>query len=219
MQLLGTVVMTWFCYNLIRQVQTEVIAGADAGLNALNDQANGTAMSDYCYSIFNPSKCYFPEGNGTALGIGLCTDITMPNTTCASNFVATAGATYDYFCDVFLEAADQLQPPASLYFNNAECPALYMPLDQLYSVTIESLYTANEDDVCAGALGVCTTPRETDYGLQFDACMLGASWKFPLPYQFEGSSCQNYTELTQVLESKAAIAAEAAKWWPPEEWM
>lgn len=219
MQVLATFVTALFCYTLIVGVQTEVIAGVDAGINSFNEQANGTAMSDYCYSIFNPSKCFFPEGNGTALGVGLCADIIMPNTTCASNFVATAGATYDYFCDVFLDAADQLEPPASLYFNNQECPALYMPLDQLYSITIESLYTSNEDDFCAGALGVCTAPKQTENGLEFDACMLGATWKFPLPYQFEGNSCQNYTELTQLLETKAAVAAEAAKWWPPKKWM
>lgn len=199
---------------LVTIVEREITASiADSieggGLTSTND----TTVADSCYSSFNPSKCYFPESNGTSLGIGLCTEIFLSNTECESNFVVTAGATYDAFCDAFLDAADELPPPASLYFND-ECPALYMPFENFYSVTEES----NEELFCVGNLGACTAPVTTESGLYFDACMLGSTWRLPAPFQFTGDLCQNYTELEQLLETKEA-AADAVMDFVPKKWV
>ncbi len=179
------------------------------------DTNNSTTLVDHCFSYFEPSNCYFPESdNGTSAGIGLCANILLPNSTCESNFMVTAGATYDEMCDMFLDAADQLPPPASLLFDG-QCPILYMPRVTLYSVTFDS----TEENYCSSAMGVCTAPQQTDDGLLFDACMLGSTWKFPVPFQFEGSICNNYTELEALLETKEEIAEEIAEFWPPEKWM
>lgn len=199
---------------IVKQIESDILGSIEEGANATESTNENLAYIEDCISIFDPSNCYFPEVNDTSLGIGLCTEVFLPNTTCLSNFVVTSGATYDDFCDIFLDAADQLPAPASLYFDD-QCPVLYMPQRSLYSVTPDSV----DELYCSAALGVCTAPEVTGDGLSFDACMLGSSWRFPAPFQFEGPTCQNYTELETLLETRENIVEEISEYWPPKVWM
>ena len=213
-QVITILIFTFIAIIVSGSIKEDLIADTTAAINGTAPNfSNETSFGDGCYSFFNTSKCYFPESNGTSLGLGFCTEIVLPNATCESNFVVTAGATYDFVCDLFLDATDQLPPPASFYFDG-ECPSLYIPLDNLHSFTEEP----DADSYCAASLGACTTPQTTDDGLYFDACLIGSSWKLPAPFQFYGNLCQNYTELEQLLETQK-IAAEEARRWVPKDWM
>ena len=171
----------------------------------------------YCLSSFDPDSCYFPESNGTSTGLAVCSNINVSNSTCISNFANASGEAYDFMCGIFEEGVKQLPPPASLYFD--ECPNLYIPFPNLmYAVSQDS----TEASYCAAPMSFCTAPKATSDGLQIDVCLLVASYKNPIPFQFLGDACSNYTVMETFLQDKEShdlvIAAQKELYYP-KEWM
>jgi hypothetical protein len=184
-------------------------------------ELNGNTVPEHeifqCLSSFHPESCYFPESNGTSPGLAVCSNINVRNSTCISNFANATGETYDLMCGIFEEGVQQLPPPASLYFD--ECPNLSFPFPNL-------MYAISEDSTkasyCASPMSFCTTPKATSDGLQIDVCVLGASYKNPIPFQFLGDLCSNYTIMESLLDDKEmhdlVIAAQKELYYP-KEWM
>ena len=173
----------------------------------------GNADTPSCFSTFNPESCYFPESDGVSIGLAVCSSVSLYDESCVNNFVNASGVIYDEACSALEGAVDQLPSPYN-YLYTGECPSMYIPYPgDMYSATIES----TEELYCSAPMTACTAPIETDDGsIGMDICILGTSIFQPVPYQFEGDLCSNYTQMEALLEDKVAFQSSD---FYPRKWM
>ena len=153
----------------------------------------------------DPAQCSFPtvpyDGTELSIGMGICQNVRLTNTTCLQDFIAVPAEVKEQFCGVISDSllmpdfntfldTDGVEQYLNYEFDTTlqTCPDLYIPYPSEILTAFEGS-TAN--DFCVAPITACTPTGENSDGQSQGNCLIGNQHAFP--FQFFGEACANYT--------------------------